>query len=115
MKDAQSIKNEADVTVVNEGLIVARGLEGNDVIYGSPGNDYLYGNQGDNTLDLSNGGTDRAFYDTRSGKQFLGGFASASNDKVYLAKNVIDAFRGGETFTEVWTTYTVDKAVIDTK
>ena len=101
-RDAQSIRNEADVSVVNEGLIVARGQGGNDVIYDSPGNDYLYGNAGTNVTNMDQGGNDRVFFDSRSGRQYVAGFAlssdaSATNrDKVYLAKNVVDAFSGGE-------------------
>ena len=94
LRDFQSIKNEADVSVVNDGLIVARGQAGNDVIYDSPGADYLYGNAGSNVINLGQGGGDRVFYDSRSGKQYVAGFSHANGDKFYLAKNVVDAFGG---------------------
>lgn len=92
-RDLQSIKNESDITVVNNGLIVLRGQEGNDTIYGSAGNDYLYGNRGDNVINLSEGGVDRVNYDTFFGKQYVTDFTSGS-DKFYLSKKVIDSFGG---------------------
>ena len=94
-RDLQSIKNEGtDVTVVNNGLIVARGQGGDDTVYGSPGNDYIYGNEGRNLLNLSEGGNDRAFLDTRQGKQYVSDFNASGSDKFYLAKNIVDAFGG---------------------
>jgi len=93
-RDNQSIRNEGDVTVVNQGLIVARGQGGDDTIYGSAGNDYLYGNEKRNLINLSEGGQDRAFVDTRSGKQYVSDIDLVGNDVVYLAKNIVDAFGG---------------------
>ena len=101
-RDLESIRNQADRSVVNDGLIVARGQGGNDVIYDSPGNDYLYGNAGTNVINMDQGGNDRVFFDSRSGRQYVADFTLSSNadatnrDKVYLAKNVVDAFSGGE-------------------
>jgi Ca2+-binding RTX toxin-like protein len=95
VRDLQSIKNEgSDVTVVNNGLIIARGQGGDDTVYGSPGNDYIYGNEGRNLLNLSEGGSDRAFLDTRQGKQYVSDFNTSGSDKFYLAKNIVDAFGG---------------------
>ena len=94
-RDAQSIKNEGtDISVVNNGLIVARGQQADDTIYGSAGNDYIYGNEGRNLLNLSEGGVDRVFEDTRLGKQYVSDFNVSGADKVYLAKNIVDAFGG---------------------
>lgn len=91
-----AVSNEGDeLTVVNEGLIVARGQGGNDVLYDSPGNDYLYGNADTNVVNMQGGGADRVFFDSRSGKQYVSGFSSNSGDKFYLAKNAVDAFSGG--------------------
>ncbi len=98
-RDLQSIKNEgSDISVVNNGLIIARGQGGDDTVYGSAGNDYIYGNEGRNLLNLSEGGNDRAFLDTRSGKQYVSDFndsgSGSGSDKFYLAKNIVDAFGG---------------------
>jgi len=94
-RDLQSIKNEgSDISVVNNGLIIARGQGGDDTVYGSAGNDYIYGNEGRNLLNLSEGGNDRAFLDTRSGKQYVSDFNASGSDKFYLAKNIVDAFGG---------------------
>lgn len=92
-RDALGITNQGDITVVNNGLIVIRGQEGNDTIYGSAGADYLYGNRGNNVINLSEGGVDRVNYDTFFGKQYVTDFTSTS-DKFYLSKNVIDSFGG---------------------
>lgn len=105
--DAELI-NLSGAKVVNEGKIVARGLDGNDTLIGSSGQDWLYGNADSNII--LTGGTglavgtspnqleasagDRVFYDTRTGKQYVEGFQSGT-DKFYVAKNVIDAFTGG--------------------
>lgn len=97
-RDGNSITNEGDITVVNAGLIVARGLEGSDTLHGSAGNDYLYGNGDANLISLSGGGSDRVYYDTfdaAQAKQYVAGFDTA-NDQFYLNKRVIDAF-GGDT------------------
>lgn len=105
-RDDQSITNEGDRTVVNEGLIVARGLGGSDIIYGSPGDDYLYGNKASNSIHIGNGGNDRVYYDTFDGsasKQFVTGFTVANSganaaeaDKFFVNKRVIDAFSGSD-------------------
>lgn len=100
-RDTESITKEAsDVTVVNAGLVVARGLDGADTIFDSPGDDYLYGNRGSNTISLSSGGNDRVYYDTFDGAQarhYVSGFTKSSGaatdqDTFYLNKGVIDAF-----------------------
>jgi len=103
-RDSHSIENEADRTVVNEGLIVIRGLDGSDTIYGSAGNDYIYGNNANNFIDISNGGNDRIYYDMFDGaqsKHYVKSFTTsavslsgsgAGADKFYLNKGVIDAF-----------------------
>lgn len=93
-RDSNSIVNELDKTVVNNGLIVARGLAGTDTIYGSYGDDYLYGNAGSNLIVLSAGGSDRVYYDTFDGtlaKQYVADFDTA-NDQFYVNKGVIDSF-----------------------
>ncbi len=92
-RDAQSIKNEAgeDISVRNDGLIVVRGQEGNDVIYDSAGNDYLYGNQDSNVVHMDAGGTDRVLVDTRAGRYYVNGFTN-NDDKLYLDRGLIDAF-----------------------
>ena len=104
IRDANSITNESnDVTVVNAGLIVARGLGGTDTLLDSPGDDYLYGNLGSNTISLDAGGNDRVYYDTFDGAQarhYVSGFtksngAEADRDTFYLNKGVIDAFYSG--------------------
>ena len=112
-RDAQSILNEAgiDISVRNAGLIVARGLGGDDVILASAGADYLYGNAGVNQIILDgtasnvalpvNPGEDRVYYDTRSGKQYVANF-QAGVDSFYLAKNVIDAFDPTHASTKSW-------------
>lgn len=95
-RDANSIANEADRTVVNDGLIVARGLDGNDTIYGSAGADYLYGNGGRNLISLSEGGADRVYIDTFDSAQarhYVSSFDTA-DDQVFVNKRVIDAFGG---------------------
>jgi len=107
-RDSHSIFNEGDRTVVNEGLIVARGLDGADTIYGSTGNDYLYGNKASNNIHIGNTGSDgndRIYYDAFDGsfaKHFVSGFtvsnggANASDeDKFFVNKRVIDAFYSG--------------------
>lgn len=92
-RDAQSIKNEAgeDISVRNDGLIVVRGQEGNDVIYDSAGNDYLYGNQDSNVVHMDAGGSDRVYVDTRAGRYYVNGFIN-NDDKLYLDRGLIDAF-----------------------
>ena len=101
IRDANSITNESnDVTVVNAGLIVARGLGGNDILLDSPGNDYLYGNRGSNTISLAAGGNDRVYYDIFDGAQarhYVSGFTKSTGtatdrDMFFLNKGVIDAF-----------------------
>jgi Ca2+-binding RTX toxin-like protein len=100
-RDDNSITNEAnDVTVVNAGLIVARGLGGTDTLLDSPGNDYLYGNRGYNSISLTAGGNDRVYYDTFDGAQarhYVSDFTKSNGvatdrDAFYLNKGVIDAF-----------------------
>ncbi|MFP1646550.1 hypothetical protein [Pontitalea aquivivens] len=117
-RDAQSIANETgvDISVVNDGLIVARGLGGDDLIYASAGADYLYGNAGVNTIILDgtassagsssplltlNPGEDRVYYDTRAGKQYIANFQTGV-DHFYLAKNVIDAFDPSHAGSKSW-------------
>ena len=104
IRDANSITNETnDVTVVNAGLIVARGLGGTDTLLDSPGDDYLYGNRGSNNIDISAGGNDRVYYDTFDGAQarhYVSDFtkstgSSTDRDTFYLNKGVIDAFYSG--------------------
>lgn len=98
-RDANSITNELDRTVVNNGLIVARGLDGADTLYGSSGNDWLYGNKASNRYFISQGGNDRVFIDQFEGglsRHYVSGFTNsltpASADLVMLNKRVIDAF-----------------------
>lgn len=79
--------------VNNNGLAVIRGREQGDTILDSAGADYIYGNQGNNQIDVSAGGSDRVYFDTFTGKQFVTGFATA-NDHFYLDKRVVDAFYG---------------------
>ncbi|MDC1399274.1 hypothetical protein N8306_01970 [Yoonia sp.] len=98
-RDSQSISNEADITVVNDGLIVARGFNGADTLHGSAGDDYLYGNEGADLVNLNAGGTDRVYIDTfdselvssNSASVYVTGFDGV-NDQVFLNKRVIDAF-----------------------
>jgi Ca2+-binding RTX toxin-like protein len=83
-RDAASIMNEADVTVVNNGIIVSRGLGGNDTIYGSVGVDYIYGGDGTNYIYLGNDtAIDRVFVDQIIGKQVVREFSN-NVDKIYL-------------------------------
>lgn len=79
--------------VNNNGLAVIRGREQGDTISDSAGADYIYGNQGNNYISVSAGGSDRVYFDTFSGKQFVTGFDTA-NDYFYLDKRVVDAFYG---------------------
>ena len=95
-RDANSIANEADRTVVNAGLIVARGLAGSDTVFGSAGNDYLYGNESSNLIVLSEGGSDRVYYDTFDSslaRQYVADFSTV-DDQFFVNKRVIDAFGG---------------------
>lgn len=101
-RDSNSIANESDVTVVNQGLIVARGQGGDDTMLDSSGNDYLYGNGGTNAISLGGGGNDRVYVDTRLGVQNISGFTksdgtSSNVDKVYLNKGVIVGVGGSLT------------------
>lgn len=91
-RDTNSIINEADITVVNNGIIVSRGLGGNDTIYGSVGIDHIYGGDGtnyiylgnDTAIDLGNDtAIDRAFVDQFIGKQVVRQFDNG-DDKIYL-------------------------------
>ena len=92
-RDTLSIVNQADVNVVNAGLIVARGLLGDDTLHGSTGADYLYGNGGNNRLDLGvDSVADRAYVDQFSGQQFVHNFVLGVDD-LYLNKDVITAYR----------------------
>lgn len=98
-RDANSITNEADRTVVNNGLIVARGLDGNDTLYGSAGSDYLYGNKGADLIVLSEGGTDRIYFDTFDASLVSSNTASiyvadfdGVSDQFFVNKRVIDSF-----------------------
>ena len=101
VRDAQAIANEAgeDITVRNQGLIVAKGLEGDDVLHDSAGNDYLYGGKGSDLISLAEGGTDRIFFDTfdstlvstKTASIHVGGF-DGNGDQFFLNKRVIDAF-----------------------
>ena len=98
-RDIQSITNEDDINVVNDGLIVAKGFAGDDTLLDSSGNDYLYGNAGLNQISLSAGGNDRVFADTRSGTQFVTSFtkdggAAGDVDKVYLNTQIVEAVGG---------------------
>ncbi|MDC0013078.1 hypothetical protein OAE29_07570, partial [Octadecabacter sp.] len=101
-RDGNSITNEVDKTVVNDGLIVARGLDGDDTLHGSSGDDYLYGNKGADLLTLSAGGTDRVYIDTFDSALVSNNFASiyvadfeVSDDQVFVNKGVVDAFYSG--------------------
>ena len=108
VRDAQAIANEAaeDLTVRNSGTIVIRGLDGADVIYGSAGDDYIYGNQANNSVNISNGGNDRVYYDTFDGtasKHFVSGFTPAAvngaeADKFFLNKRVVDSFNRNDQY-----------------
>ncbi|SFL09659.1 calcium-binding protein [Falsiroseomonas stagni] len=94
------VVNEAnDVTVVNDGLIVARGQAGNDTIYGSPGADRLYGNDGLNLINLggAGGGNDEVRIDDflMTMKHYVSGFSdqnSATGDKILLNWRILEAF-----------------------
>ena len=94
--DGSVLSEASDVTVINQGLIVALGRDGADVLRDSPGNDRLYGNAGDNLIDLSAGGSDRVLYDVYGGRQFVRGFdsdaASAGHDQFLVNSRVVDAF-----------------------
>ena len=98
-RDTNSITNEDDVSVVNDGLIVARGREGSDVLHGSSGDDYLYGNKGADLVDLTAGGTDRVYIDTfdstlvgsNSASVYVAEF-DGTDDQVFVNKRIIDAF-----------------------
>ncbi|MEN8841485.1 MAG: hypothetical protein ABF288_10235, partial [Octadecabacter sp.] len=120
-RDSKSIENENDISVVNEGLIVARGLGGDDILFGSAGDDYLYGNTGDNIVILSEGGSDRVYYDTFNGadaRHFVSDFNrsgdaetdTSGDDLFFVNKRVIDAFGGNTaralTADDVGGTYT---------
>lgn len=88
-RDAHSIANEADVTVVNEGLIVSRGLGGDDTVWGSVGQDYIYGGDGKNYLNLGvDTAQDRAFVDQFVGMQVVRQFDNGE-DKIYLNVDAI--------------------------
>lgn len=91
-RDTNSITNEADVTVVNNGIIVSRGLGGNDTIYGSVGIDYIYGGVGTNYIYLGNDtAIDHAFVDQFIGKQVVRQFEN-DEDKIYLnVDSIFDA------------------------
>jgi hypothetical protein len=89
--DAESL-DVSGANVVNEGVIVLRGLDGNDTVKGSSGADYVYGNAGTNVADLSSGGNDRVYFDAFAGKQFVGSFTPG--DVFYVNKRVIDTFGG---------------------
>jgi Ca2+-binding RTX toxin-like protein len=98
-RDANSITNELDRSVVNDGLIVARGLDAADTLYGSSGDDWLYGNKASNRYFISQGGNDRVFIDqfeSGQSRHYVSGFTNsstpASADLVMLNKRVIDAF-----------------------
>jgi Ca2+-binding RTX toxin-like protein len=104
-RNAGGVLNEAnDLTVVNEGKIVARGFDGNDTLLGSPGVDYLYGNKGDNLIDLrpqatQPGGNDWAHYDVFTAAnggvtthQYVGGFEAG--DKFRINQEIVAAFGG---------------------
>ncbi len=94
------VVNEAnDVTVVNDGLIVARGQAGNDTIYGSPGADRLYGNDGLNLINLggAGGGNDEVRIDDflMTMKHYVSGFSdqnSATGDKILLNWRILEQF-----------------------
>lgn len=95
------ILNEAsDVTVINEGKIVALGWQGNDLLLDSPGADYLYGGVGSNTIMLTAGGNDRVyvdylFKDGLRGAQFVGDFTDGNQaDVAYFNKLIVDSFGG---------------------
>lgn len=89
LRDNNSISNEGDVTVVNEGVIVSRGLGGNDTIWGSSGVDYVYGGSGKNYLYLGHDASiDRAFVDQFIGRQIVRQFDN-NEDKIYLNVDAI--------------------------
>ncbi|MBX9594691.1 MAG: hypothetical protein K2X46_10030 [Roseomonas sp.] len=88
-----------DVTVVNDGLIVARGQAGNDTIHGSPGADRLYGNDGLNLINLggAGGGNDEVRIDDflMTMKHYVSGFSdqnSPTGDKILLNWRILEAF-----------------------
>lgn len=98
-RDANSITNEADRTVVNNGLIVARGLNDDDTVHGSAGADYLYGNKGSDLISLSEGGADRVYFDTFDASLVASNTASiyvssfdVADDQFFVNKRVIDSF-----------------------
>ena len=98
-RDANSITNEADRTVVNNGLIVARGLDGNDTLHASAGADYLYGNKGADLISLAEGGADRVYLDTFDASLVGSNTASiyvssfdVADDQFFVNKRVIDSF-----------------------
>ena len=103
VRDANSITNEDDRTVVNNGLIVTRGLNGDDIIFASAGHDYLYGNKGADLIVLSEGGTNRVYFDSfdstlvspKLASIYVADFNDGA-DQFFVNKQVIDAF-GGDT------------------
>ncbi len=89
-RDANSMANEADITIVNNGIIVSRGLGGGDIIYGSVGIDYVYGGDGTNYIYVGNDtAIDRAFIDQFIGKQVVREYDNNNEDKIYLNVDAI--------------------------
>ncbi|WP_439549786.1 beta strand repeat-containing protein [Falsiroseomonas sp.] len=93
------VNEDNDVTVVNDGLIVARGQAGNDTIHGSPGVDRLYGNDGLNLINLggAGGGNDEVRIDDfqMTMKHYVSGFSdqnSATGDKILLNWRILEQF-----------------------
>lgn len=93
------VNEDNDVTVVNDGLIVARGQAGNDTIHGSPGVDRLYGNDGLNLINLggAGGGNDEVRIDDfqMTMKHYVSGFSDQNNptgDKILLNWRILEAF-----------------------
>lgn len=97
----RDVFDETDVTVRNDGVIVSRGLAGNDTIYGSFGVDYIYGGSGDNLIwagpTTGTDGADKIFVDGYFGYQEVRNF-NVSQDQVYLNKDVLDWVRAGNGF-----------------
>jgi Ca2+-binding RTX toxin-like protein len=76
--------------VVNNGKIIVESSDGNDTIYGSSGVDWINPGAGYNTLDLSNGGSDRVYLDNFLTRTQISGFSA--DDRIYLDTRVLQSF-----------------------
>jgi Ca2+-binding RTX toxin-like protein len=76
--------------VVNNGKIIVESSGGNDVIFGSTGVDWINPGAGYNTLDLSNGGSDRIYLDNFLTRTQISGFGD--DDLIYLDTRVLQSF-----------------------